>query len=97
MTPKSIDVIFDLDIQRPFDEEIDREAEIAFYRSRNEGVISILKIQKLDSREYNFSYCEVGQTELTEDASGDQALDNNFEDIKSFGDITLKNGQVRSI
>ena len=71
MTPKNIDVIFDLDVQRPYNEEMDSEAEIAFYRSRNEGVISILKVQKLESREYNLSYCEVGQTELTEDASGD--------------------------
>ena len=61
MTPKSIDVIFDLEVQRPYNEELDSEAEIAFYRTRNEdSMISILKIQKLESREYNFSYCEVG-------------------------------------
>ena len=69
MTPKSIDVIFDLEVQRPYNEELDNEAEIAFYRSRNEeNAISILKIQKLQGREYNFAYCEVGQSELTEDA-----------------------------
>lgn len=34
MTPKSMDVIMDLDIARPYDEKEDAEAEIAFYKQQ---------------------------------------------------------------
>ena len=32
MTPKSMDVIMDLDLKSPYDEKLDAEAEIAFYK-----------------------------------------------------------------
>ena len=32
MTPKSLDVVMDLDLAGPYDEEKDAEAEIAFYK-----------------------------------------------------------------
>ena len=93
MTPKSMDVIMDLELDRPYDEEKDSEAEIAFYRPQQSSVMGILKIQKLVDREFNFSYCEVGRTSgITGEDTGELVLESEDDQIKSFGDITLKNG-----
>ena len=75
MTPKSIDLILDLEIQRPFDPQLDSEGEVVPYYSKNEGVMCILRVEKQKDRTYKFSYCEAGQTELREDMHGDQSLE----------------------
>ena len=75
MTPKSIDLILDLEIQRPFDPHIDTEGEVVPYFSKNEGVMTILKVEKQKDRTFKFSYCEAGQAELREDSHGDQSVE----------------------
>ena len=75
MTPKSIDIILDLDIQRPYDAALDEEGEVVPYFSKNEGIMCILRVEKQQDRTFKFSYCEAGQTELREDMHGDQSVE----------------------
>ena len=62
------------------------------YFSKNEGIMSILRVEKQKDRTYKFSYCEAGQTELREDMHGDQSVEQNFGETKKFAEITLRNG-----
>ena len=60
-------------------------------------MLGILKIQKLENREFSFTYCEVVQSSEVSGEDGGEIVIEEQDDIKAFGEITLKVGQVRLV
>lgn len=83
ITIKNIDTIFDLDPRAPFNKD-DSNEDMMFYKRMDSATTSIVKVTKLADRSYNFTYCELSESE----ASGD---------IQCYNEITLKPGQVRML
>ena len=94
MTPKNIDVVLGIELDRRYEKERDEQGDVAIYyqaareqpNGTQQAVTKVLRIQRTESNDFNLQYCEL-----------DESKQASKQELTCHSEITLKRGQIRAI